>query len=150
MHAPLRASLEARTLKESLDAQYRVVPRPAADYLICVESRSKPNPVDYFGRALSVDVLVDAIKKVRREAQDVLRVDDVEDLMGALSSCLYEDIGWKLDLVKPLKNVAISELKVDIDQVRGLRAFWPDDKLYRTNQVPNTGELGGAGLDVEA
>jgi hypothetical protein len=117
MHAPLASPLEPSTLKESLDAQYRVAPRPAADYAICVENQSSPNPVQYFGRALSVDQIVSAVRDVHEEAKAELSAEDVDELMGALAGCLYEDVGWKLADVRPLEDASISELLVDVDQV---------------------------------
>jgi hypothetical protein len=117
MHAPLWSPLEPSTLKESLDAQYRVASRPAADYTICVENQSSPDPVQYFSRELSVDQIVSAIRDLQEEAKAELKADNVDDLMGALAGCLYEDIGWKLAAVQPLEDASISELLVDVDQV---------------------------------
>jgi hypothetical protein len=117
MHAPLRVPLEARNLRESLDAKYRVVSRPPADYTICVENWSTVNPTAYFARPLSASTIVSAVNTLRDEAMAKLSKADVDDVLGALASCLYEDIGWKLDRTLPLEDARISKLLVDVDQV---------------------------------
>jgi hypothetical protein len=117
MHAPLRLPVEARSLKESLEAQYRVVPRPVADYTICVENHATATPVRYFERPLRAEDIVSAVRSLREEAEAALKTDDLEEMLGAVASCLYEDVGWKLDAVSPVQGAAISELTVDVDQV---------------------------------
>jgi hypothetical protein len=76
---------------------------------------------DNFQAVYAAEDIVHAVHAIREEAAKDPRcmpAAEIDQLVQALSSSLYESIGWKLDPAPPVVSTAsLSDMSVDIDQV---------------------------------
>jgi hypothetical protein len=78
----------------------------------------------FFNATYSAATIVEAVAAIRREAAahpHIMDTTEIDEVVNALSSSLYESIGWKLDETPPVVSEAkLSSMSVDIDQVTSI------------------------------
>jgi hypothetical protein len=113
-HAPLRLFRKTEHVPATLAAKYITPPVPQSDYHL---SQSQNPPI--FSTTHSAPDIVNAVAGVRELAKSKMLTDsETNDVLGALSSVLYEDIAWNMTPNPPqVSNAQLQYLSIDIDQV---------------------------------
>jgi hypothetical protein len=113
-HAPICALPLYSDVAALLSAKYRARPVRLSEYHLSQET------TEYFGQLLGPPAIAQAVTRVRSKAEGLpysMCVDDVDDIMGAVASAFYEDIGWRMSASPEQVPSTLTYCSVDIDQV---------------------------------
>ena len=99
---------------ESLVRTYKAAPASLSEYHLS-------QTTDKFQTLLAPDRIQHAINSVRTKARSAphgMDTEDTNDLLGAIASVFYEDIGWRMQASPPPCAALLDYISADVDQVQ--------------------------------
>jgi hypothetical protein len=113
-HAPICAPPEYSDVAALLSAKYVAPPVRLSEYHLSQRA------TEYFQQLVAPELIAKAVAGVRRKAVGLpysMCVEDVDDVVGAVASAFYEDIGWRMSASPEHVPSQLTYCSVDIDQV---------------------------------
>jgi hypothetical protein len=114
-HAPICPLPEYSDVAALLSAKYKAPPVRLSEYHL------SQNTTEYFQQLVGPELVANAVASVRRKAVGLpysMGAEDIDDVVGAIASAFYEDIGWRMSASPEQVPSQLSYCSVDIDQVR--------------------------------
>jgi hypothetical protein len=116
---PLQSTASFKNLLHSITGvgdcpgeQYIVQRAPLSDYHISLKDR-------FFGMKHTPSTIINAVNGTRELARQMNMTEgDFQQILNAIMSSFFEDIGWRLADVPAVAEAEISKAVVDIDQVQ--------------------------------